>query len=90
VEELRLEVARLQMQIDDLRARNARLERENLLSQSRLEQRSADRAAGESAPPSPAPQGSARPCPGQALWSSISALLFGAKSPAGRDNDARE
>jgi len=88
VEELRLEVAKLQMQIEELRVQNARLERENVLSQSKLGPRSGDRAAGESAPPSPAPQGSARPRPGQALWSSIFALLFGGKPPAGRDNDA--
>ncbi len=88
VEELRLEIARLQMQIEALRAQNTRLERENLLSQAKLGQTSSDRAARESAPQSPAPQGSARPRPGQGLWSSISALLFGAKPPAGRSSDA--
>jgi hypothetical protein len=86
-EALRLEVARLQMQIEELRAQNARLERENLLSQSRLGPTSGDRAARESGPPSPAPQGSAYPRSGQALWSSISALLFGAKPPAERNNE---
>ena len=79
-----MEVARLQMQMEELRARNARLERENLLSQSRFEQTSGDRTT---APQSPASHGSARQRPGQALWSSISALLFGAKPPAGRDKD---
>jgi len=88
VEELRLEIARLQMQIEALRAQNARLERENLQSQAKLGQTSNDRAARESAPPSPAPPGSAHPRSGQAFWSSISALLFGAKPPAGRDHDA--
>ena len=65
VEALRLEVARLQMQIEELRARNAQLERENPLSQSQLGQTSGDRAAGASTPPSPASQGSAHPRPGQ-------------------------
>jgi len=88
VEELRLEIARLQMQIEALRAQNARLERENLLSQARLGQTPGDRTARESAPPSPAPQGSAHPRSGQALWSSISALLFGTRPPAGREKDA--
>ncbi len=88
VEELRLEVARLQMQIEELRAQNARLERENLLSQAKLGPRSGDQATREAAPQSPAPQGSARTRPGQALWSSISALLFGNKPPAGRANEA--
>jgi len=88
VEKLRLEIARLQMQIEELRAQNARLERENLLSQSRLGQTSANRAATESAAQAPTPQGSARSRPGQALWSSISALLFGTKPPASRDSDA--
>ncbi len=89
-EELRLEVARLQMQIEALRAQNARLERENLLSQAKLGQTSGDRAARESAPLSPAPRESARQRPGHALWSSISALLFGAKPSAGRDEDASQ
>jgi len=74
VEGLRLEIARLQMQIEALRAQNARLERENLQSQAKLGQTSSDRAARESAPQSPAPQRSAHPRSGQALWSSISAL----------------
>jgi hypothetical protein len=87
VEALRLEIARLQMQFEELRAQNARLERENLSSQARLGQTSSDRATRESAPPSPAPQGSAHPHSGRALWSSISALLFGAKPPASRDKD---
>jgi hypothetical protein len=88
VEELRLEVARLQMQIEQLRAQNARLERENLLSQAELGARSGDRATAESAPQPPAPQESARPRPGQAFWSSISALLFGTKPSAGQGHDA--
>jgi hypothetical protein len=87
VEALRLEIARLQMQIEALRAQNARLERENLPSQARLGRTSGDRAARESAPQSPTLQGSAHPRSGQAFWSSISALLFGAKPPASRDKD---
>ncbi len=85
VEELRLEVARLQMQMEELRARNAQLERENLLSQSRFGQTSGDRAT---ALQPAAPPRSAHQRPGQGLWSSISALLFGAKPPADRENDA--
>jgi hypothetical protein len=88
VEGLRLEIARLQMQIEALRAQNARLEQENLLAQAKLGQTTGDRNAREPAPPSPAPQGSAYPHSGKALWSSISALLFGTKPPAGQDNDA--
>ncbi len=89
VEELRLEIARLQMQIEALRAQNARLEQENLLSQSKLGQSSQGRTTPESAPQPPATAESTRVRPGQALWSSISALLFGAKPPARRDNEAR-
>ncbi len=87
VEALRLEVARLQMQIEALRAQNAKLERENLLSQAKLGQTSSDRATREPPPHSSKTQGSAQPRSGQAFWSSISALLFGTKPPAGRDND---
>jgi len=87
-EALRMEIAKLQMQIEELRAQNARLERENLLSQSKLGQTSGDRAAGASAPPPSTPPEFARPRPGQAFWSSISALLFGTKPPAGQDKDA--
>jgi hypothetical protein len=88
VEELRLEIARLQMQIEELRAQNARLERENLLSQSKLGQTPGDRAATAPSSQASTPQQSVRPRPGQAFWSSISALLFGTKPPADRGNDA--
>jgi len=87
VEELRLEIARLQMQIEGLRAQNTRLERENLLSQAKLRQTSGDRAPSESPPQPLAAKESTRAHSGQAFWSSISALLFGAKPPAGRGND---
>ncbi|MCL5279008.1 MAG: hypothetical protein M1376_03775 [Planctomycetes bacterium] len=86
VEALRLEIARLQMQVEELRAQNAHLERENLLSRSKLGPGSADRAVGASTSPAPTPQKSPRSA--QAFWSSISALLFGTKPPADRDNDA--
>jgi hypothetical protein len=88
VEELRLEIARLQMQIEALRAQNARLERENLQSQAKLGQPSGDRAATGSSSQASAPQQSVRPRSGRAFWSSISALLFGTKPPANRDKDA--
>ena len=85
VEELRLEIARLQMQIEALRARNAQVERENLLSQAKLRQTSGNRAA-----PQPPTAESPHAHPGQALWSSISALLFGAKPTGGRSNHTPE
>ncbi len=87
VEALRLEIARLQMQIEELRARNARLERENLLSQSKLGQPSRGQGAAGSATQSSTSHQSARPRSGRAFWSSISALLFGTQPPADRDKD---
>jgi chromosome segregation ATPase len=93
VEELRLEIARLQMQVEQLRAQNARLERENLLSQAKLGQTSGDRTAAASGTPAlgghPSDSRGRLSHPGQALWSKISALLFGAERPAERDSSAR-
>jgi len=55
MEQYRLEIARLQMQVEELRARNAQLERENLQAQSRIGPGPGEPLSAP-APRAPAPQ----------------------------------